>query len=279
MEKCKNCQADFSGNFCPMCGQKVFHEEDKSLKKIGVEIFHFFTNFDNSFFKSLFTVIKCPGQLTLDYCNGKQKRYFKPISLFFVMVVLYLFFPIFSGLNTEMKYYKGTFIFGSTVKKELNNKLEKEQISFEELSQKFKSKSEFVSKVVLFSFIPISSIFIFFLFYKQKLMLYDNIILATEMNIFYLSALFFIFPILYLLIINLISSLFSISNESQNSDILISFISITIFVIYSSIIFQRVFQQKRWVSILKGIGFAVLHTLFLISLYRFIVFKLVLLQL
>jgi hypothetical protein len=279
MEKCKNCQTDFSGNYCPMCGQKVFHKEDKSLKKIGVEIFHFFTNFDNSFFKSLLTVIKNPGQLTLDYCDGMQKKYFKPISLFFVMVVIYLLFPIFSGLNTDLKYYKGTIIFGSTIENELTDKLEKENISFEELSKKFKVKSEFASKVALFLFIPISALFIYFLFYKKNRLVYDTIILATEINIFYLLVLFFIFPIIFVSSLSIFSHLTTISSEKLDSDGFISIVSILIFIFYSSKIFKRIFNQKRWISIVKGMLFSVLHTLFLVSLYRFIVFKLVFLQL
>ena len=61
--------------------------------------------FEGTFFTTVKTVFSRPGKLSSDYCNGIRKNYFKPLPLFILLVVLYLVFPIFSGLNTPFQFY------------------------------------------------------------------------------------------------------------------------------------------------------------------------------
>ncbi|MBK9254537.1 MAG: DUF3667 domain-containing protein [Saprospiraceae bacterium] len=274
MEKCKNCNSEFEGNYCNNCGQKAFVASDKYIKNILREIFYFFTNFDNGFLHTIFTIIVKPGQLTIDYCAGKQKTFFKPISLYFLLVVIYLLFPLFSGLNQDLKYYKGNFLFGSIIENQITKKLENQNLTFEELSAQFKPKSEVTSKAALFLFILMSVVFIRILFFRNKRFLYDNLILSAEINIFYLLVLFILLPIVILLI----SSVFGM-DESFIYDELIAFMFIFLFGIYCTVLFKRIFCQKWWLSSIKGITFSLLHALFFITIYRFIVFILTFLQL
>jgi hypothetical protein len=273
MEICKNCSTSFIGNYCNQCGQKVFSPSDKSIKKILQEIFYFFTNFDNGFFKTIFTIITKPGQLSAGYSAGKQKTYFKPISLYFLIVVIYLIFPIFSGLNQDLKYYIGNPIIGEMIENQIADKLENEHLTLETLSVHFKAKSEVTSKMALFLFILVSLLFIHFLFYKSKHLTYDHLILSTEINIFYLLVLFILLPLVLLTFMTLFDM-----NRSFMSDELIGLIFVFLFGVYCTIIFRRIFDQSRWLSLAKGMTFSFLHVLFFITIYRFIVFKLTFMQ-
>lgn len=76
---CKSCGHDFEGHYCNRCGEKLFHEKDKHIGHLFEEQFHFITHFEGSFFNTIKTVLARPGQLTLDYCNGIRKKYFKPV--------------------------------------------------------------------------------------------------------------------------------------------------------------------------------------------------------
>ena len=77
--ECKNCGNRFTGKYCNVCGEKVYTEKDKSIKYIIEEGFHFLTHFEGTFLKSLKAIITRPGTLSLDYCNGIRKKYFKPL--------------------------------------------------------------------------------------------------------------------------------------------------------------------------------------------------------
>ena len=85
---CKNCGNSFTGKYCNQCGEKVYGEKDKSVFHFFEEGLHFITHFDGTFFNTLKKLFTQPGQLSVDYCNGKRKSYFKPLSLFLLLVVI-----------------------------------------------------------------------------------------------------------------------------------------------------------------------------------------------
>lgn len=89
MHTCLNCGTEFSGKYCPECGQKA-HVQRLTAKALLNEILHFFTHMEETFFKtSLYFVIK-PGLTSLNYVNGKRKRYQKPVSYFLIWAGIYI---------------------------------------------------------------------------------------------------------------------------------------------------------------------------------------------
>ena len=110
---CKNCNHAFTGKYCNHCGEKVYSEKDRSVLHFFEEGLHFITHFEGTFFNTLKKIFTRPGQLSVDYCNGKRKTYFKPLSLFLLLVVLYLLFPFFEGLNMKLYYHVHHPLYGS----------------------------------------------------------------------------------------------------------------------------------------------------------------------
>lgn len=266
VNKCINCGNEFSENYCNSCGQKKFTSSDKSLKNIFEEAFHFITHFEGSFFKSLKTVLFDPSKLTIDYCIGIRKKYFKPISFYLFLVVLYLLFPIFSGLNMEMVSYTTLPIVGETVSQQIGNKTSQSNITEEKLAEKFENKSNSTSKILLLVLIPLTSLLIKTLYWNKNKDWYKNLILATEINIFYLLLFFLILPLFYV-------SIKSLFGFNDLNDELLGSITTILFWIYISIVFRKVFKSKRWVSILKGFFFAISHTFIILLIYKMLVFQ------
>ena len=69
------------------------------------EGFHFVTHVEVSYFMTLKIIYRYPGKFSLNYYDGTRKKYFKPVSLFMLLVVLYVLFPKFSGLNMKLGSY------------------------------------------------------------------------------------------------------------------------------------------------------------------------------
>ena len=89
---CNNCNGEFIGNYCSNCGEKMFNKKDLSLKHFAEESFEGFVHFDNKFFRTLKTLLISPGQLSLDYINGKRVRYMKPVQSFLIINLIFFFF-------------------------------------------------------------------------------------------------------------------------------------------------------------------------------------------
>lgn len=263
--KCKNCESILHGKFCSNCGQKVYHEKDKSLGNLIHEVFHFVTHFDGKILNTLKTIYRYPGKLSFDYSNGIRQKYYKPISFYLLIVILYLLFPLLSGMNTEMKYHKETPIVGKYISNQIKNKTISENLSEVMLSKKFSEKSKSTSKFLLLLLIPLSAPLLYLLYFYRKRFIFDNFILLTEINIFFFLSIFFLFPILTF-------PFFYLFDVDMNDNIIVP-ICVFLFGLYCINLFHKVFKEKLWISVLKGSIFSFTFMLMNVTIYRVIVFE------
>src|SRR6476659_6931993 len=136
---CKNCGNLFQGSYCNLCGEKVYHEHDKSFSHFIEEAFHFVTHFDSKIFRSCWLIFSNPGFLAREYSEGRRKNYFSPISLFMIGVVIYLLFPLLQGMNISFSNHisNNKFLHLYFPRNWALHKLAVEHISAGELAEKF----------------------------------------------------------------------------------------------------------------------------------------------
>lgn len=264
-DNCKNCKSPLTGKFCSSCGQKAYTDKDKSISNLLQEAFHFMTHFEGKFFKTIITIYRYPGKLSMDYCNGIRQHYYKPISLYLLIVILYLLFPLASGMNMEMKHYKGSLITGKYISNQIENKIIKNNITEEQLSEKFHEKSKNTSKFLLLLLIPLSAPMLYLLYIRKKRYLFDNYILLTEINIFFLLTFFILIPVIFLPVIYFFDIILN--------DTFFTPFFIILFTCYCILLLHKVFKEKWWISVLKGGIFGIVFMLMIVVIYRTIVFE------
>lgn len=92
---CLNCDAEVNGKFCSNCGQENLDLHDSFWHFLGHSLGHYF-HFDSKFFNTVKPLFTKPGQLSIDYIEGKRTRYIPPVSLFiFISIVFFLITPLF----------------------------------------------------------------------------------------------------------------------------------------------------------------------------------------
>jgi hypothetical protein len=266
---CKNCGTRFADKYCNHCGQKAFEPADRNVARLFGEMFHFITHFEGSFWTSLKTVLLQPGKMSLDYCGGIRKKYFKPVSMFLFIVVLYLIFPGFSGLNVSLNEYRQSFLAGRLIRSQIDQKMASATVDKEIYAENFKHVSEKVSKFMLFLLVIVAAGLIRALFPRTKHHLYDDLILATEVNIFLILVFFTILPAALSFFLRPENNL-TYSAWMEHS---ISLAILLLFALYTARLFYTVFKQRWWICLLKGTGFAALLSIFLIFIYRPMVFE------
>ncbi len=95
--KCRNCETDFKGNFCPHCGQTI-KEFDRPFSILIYDFMGTVFAFDARFFKTIKAVLFHPGKFSFEYMKGKRASYMKPFQ--FYVFVSFLFFLL---LNIHTK--------------------------------------------------------------------------------------------------------------------------------------------------------------------------------
>ena len=109
---CPNCDKKISSKaiFCPKCGQKQGNTKVKMkdlLWKLWVTTVHLDSRVLRTFGR-----LFIPAQLTKDYFAGKQKKYFHPIQLFFlVLFFVFLSVSVFKNKKTNTQTFQAFQIF------------------------------------------------------------------------------------------------------------------------------------------------------------------------
>ncbi len=103
---CKSCRNTFVGYYCNLCGEKVLLPVDRSFRTFLSNVMIAITFADNKFIKTLWLVLKKPGFLSKEFAEGRRVMYLRPLSLFFVLNLVYFFFPVIqlfnASLNTQL---------------------------------------------------------------------------------------------------------------------------------------------------------------------------------
>jgi hypothetical protein len=268
---CKNCGHVFAGKYCNNCGEKVLHAHDKSIAHFFEDVVHFITHFDGKFFVTLKTMFRSPGKSSLDYTDGRRQPYFKPVSFFLLLVVLYLLFPFFQGLNMPLSGHFGQGTYGHYAQEKVNHYLQAHPgATMEQLSEQFAKKSEKTSKLLLFIIIPLTALPLWLLLYRKRSYFYDHLVLATELNSVYLLITFFIFPLLIMGLNGVLSLMHQ--PRFSSGDGIIGIVMYTLFAIYCGIAIRRFYQLTWWHGLIILLVLLAVHPYIVYVLYKFILF-------
>lgn len=268
--QCKNCGHSFQGKYCNACGEKVYNNHDKSVVHFFEEGLHFITHLEGTLFTTIKTMFKLPGQLSLDYCNGKRKKYFKPLSFFLLLVVLYLLFPFFEGLNMRLPNYETQPLYGKYAAAKIQSVAASTGLSLEALSERFHAKSEKASKFLLIVIVPFTAAVIFCLAFFRRKYFFDHMVFSAELNCFYLLWGFLLLPLLVIIVnffTRLIGLQHSIFSEGWIGILMYSYVSI-----YVGTAAGKFYNFKWWQSFLFTTVFCFAHMFIVYVLYKFLLF-------
>jgi hypothetical protein len=184
-QTCKNCGNHFTGNYCNACGEKVYGPKDKSLWHLLEEAFHFISHFEGKLLLTLKTMFTHPGKYAADYCDGIRKKYFKPVSFFLLIVVLFLFVPSGNGLNMNISDHMQSW-YGSRARNTVLHYMASHQIDSHALAVRYAASSEKVSKLLLFLLIPVMAGFAAIFTIRRKRPFFDHLIFSIETSGFFI---------------------------------------------------------------------------------------------
>ncbi len=273
---CRNCGNQFSGMYCNRCGEKRYNVHDRSLLHFFEEGIHFITHLDGTLITTLSTMLRKPGKLSDDYCNGIRKKYFKPLPLFLLLVVLYLIFPVFEGLNMRLQYHKAQDLYGPFAGAVIQQKLATTGLTEPVLAEKFHAKGEKVSKFLLLTIIPLTAIYLYVFSFFRRRYFFDQMVLAAEINAAYLLWGFLLLPLLTMITGAAIKGI--TGHPFYFHDELLGILIYVVVCTYMYRAARRFYDFRWWQSLLFTALFFFGHTFIVYSLYKFLLFVTVIYQ-
>lgn len=180
---CKSCGNHFIGDYCNQCGEKVLRPADRSFKAFLSNILIAITFADSKMIKTLWLVLKKPGFVSYEFANGRRVNYLKPISLFFVLNLIYFFFPVIQLFNASLstQLYSP---WGGLYKSIVAHKMLGLGMDFPSFSLVYNLKTTSLAKLLVMVFVVISSLPLNLLYLKKHRYFTDHVGYAVELACF-----------------------------------------------------------------------------------------------
>jgi hypothetical protein len=265
---CANCGDTRQENYCPNCGEKKFHPGSLTAKHYVEESLEGLFHFDNKFLRSIKTLITRPGQLSVDYAEGRRVRFMRPLPLFLIvnLVVFLLLFnnPFSIPLQNYITY--SPFTNFNTVEL-VNEKIAAEKTTHTQYEQRFNDASHSRSKSLLIAFIPAYALLFALLLFNKKKTTVEHLVFATHYVTFILVAMLATFYLLGLPL-ELATEYFGL--HFYFDDFALVFYT-ALFGAYLFFAIRRFYKTRNWQNVFVS-ALVALNFFTLLFLYRMLLF-------
>jgi Protein of unknown function (DUF3667) len=226
--KCKNCDNDFVGSYCNMCGQKVMAR--LTIKSVWNLIVDDVFEVDKGLLHTIKQLWLNPGKTSLDFVNGRTKNYYSPLKyLLFWTTIFFILSSLLDNTQEEQSIRK--IIFNTTKPFTVESIRE-----FTVIISKIMSHH---TDIYFFGLTPFLVIMSYFIYRKNKFYF-------TELSILYL---YILGQMIFFIAITIpFASLF------EGTAILLSIVPIIAIIMYLVIKSHKQFFSETWIkSSIKGL--------------------------
>jgi Protein of unknown function (DUF3667) len=261
---CKSCGREFEGIYCNQCGEKIILPSDRSFRKFLSNVMVAVTFADSKFFKSLWLVIINPGFLSKEFAEGRTIKYLRPLSLFFVLNLIYFLFPVIQLFSASLKTQLNT-SYGKLVQTMVASRAVALNLNAQSFEVLYNQKSNGFAKLLVIVFVIIASLPLNVLYRKHNRFFTDHVGLMVELACFniFINA----------LVMTLAAKFLGLGKFLDDDWFMISFIITNVyFLIRSGYTF---YEDRSLKLILKSI-FMIAILKLAMEAYRFILFLLTL---
>ena len=178
---CRSCGNAHQLRFCPQCGEKRFDPRSLSIGHFFEETLEGLFHFDTKFLRTVRTLLRHPGQLSVDAVEGRRVGAVRPFQLFLIVNIL-IFFLLFSNpFSLPLKNYITYKPFTSfhTVE-QVDAHLAKHHVTMAAFEQEFDHAVHGLSKSLIIVLIPVYALVSGLLFMRMRRRVVEHLVFATH---------------------------------------------------------------------------------------------------
>jgi len=266
---CPACKLDVATPFCPRCGERALQPRHLELRGLAGALVHELTSIDGRLLRSLWSLLRRPGSLTLAYVRGDRKRYIAPFQLFLLSNVLFFFMQSWTGIN----------VFSTPLASQLNGQdwselartlvarhLEETHMRLEDLAPVFDRSVALYAKSLIILMVPPFTLVLALLFWRSRRPWITHAVFALHLCTFLL-----LLFCLTLCVASLAQRLGGQGLESARVDTVLSTFNLVVCGAYAYFATGTVFDARGIARVLQVILLAVTAGAVVLG-YRFVIF-------
>lgn len=198
---CRSCGATLTGGFCSNCGEKKFVPGEHTIRHFFGDVFNAITSIDGNFLRTAKLMITEPGVMTYQYIHGRRIPFVKPMSMFFIVNVIYFMLSYGDSLNTHLYPQMHNMRWHSKVATEIVEKrIKEEHTNLKAFTAKYEAQSTDLAKMWLVLVVLYFSVPLWVVNYNKKVFFFDHLTASLEFTSLATIYMFVILPWLFVLL-------------------------------------------------------------------------------
>lgn len=173
--QCLNCNATVKGSFCHQCGQTLRDNKDRSISKLLGDFLSNVFFLDNRFLISAWYLIRFPSRITLEFLEGKRKKFISPVTLFLFLNLIYFFVSPLTDYSIPLEDQNSQ-PYGRWVNEWVNLKLQNNGLDERAYSSIYQNASDTISKSIMIINIPMIAVIVYLMSFNKRRFYYDSLI-------------------------------------------------------------------------------------------------------
>lgn len=180
---CKSCGNKFDGLYCNRCGEKVIIPRDRSFKAVVNQVVRAVTLTDNKILRSVGLMLVRPGVLSREFAEGRRMKYLNPVSVFFVLNLIYFFFPLIQLFNASLHTQLLSW-FGSWLRGPLGQAVIRQGVDLSTFTLLYNIKTVGLAKLLVMIFVLLASLPLNLIYRKHNRFFSDHVDYMVEVACF-----------------------------------------------------------------------------------------------
>jgi hypothetical protein len=178
---CPNCGRENAGEFCTGCGQKKIHPGDLSLRHAWHHVAHEVAHYDGKLFDTIKLLFTHPGQLKLDFIEGRRARHVHPIQLFLTFGVVFFFF---AHVNSPVDLRAGLELQPAAAQQQWAHMVGKRGLTLDQFLDRTNEQMNANFKAVDTTAILLQGFWLWVMFRKRRQFLAENMVMTLHLACF-----------------------------------------------------------------------------------------------
>lgn len=166
-QECVSCGSKMSGKYCAQCGEQRLDTELRSVRHIAKDAFENLTSVDGKIWRTLTTLFLFPGKFDYHYHIGKRVEYLKPITIFFLINVLFVAFSPITDFYVSFDDQISLQEYSAFIKPELFAYIEAQNVSIEDFAKQYDQLVTVLARSLIILQVPCFALLTGLIFYNR----------------------------------------------------------------------------------------------------------------
>jgi len=283
---CPSCGAAISGHFCSLCGEQRPVGHNLSCRHYLEELLDAVTHLDSKLLRSVWLLVRRPGLLSVEYLRGRRVQLVSPLRLFvFVSIVYFVSLTLLHAFSFQKvptiqfntfatplaTQLHGNDFYGGYAARQVGRKLQRENVAYDVLEDRYNEKTTVLSKTLLFALIPVIALLFGILFFRKRRYVAEHLVVATHFWAYTLVLIGVLLPALLVPLIYLTDAL-NLPTDRIVNDGTVSLILQLVFAAYLYLMLRRAYGASAWYGAVVAVSIA-WSFFFIVWLFRYFLFE------